>query len=47
MNKMANVLEKETFNYFPRLNEEEKKYVVQMLKLFFEWAPGKYGTNQY
>ena len=29
---MANVLDKEMFNYFTRLNEAEKKSVVQMLK---------------
>ena len=31
---MANVLDKEMFNYFTRLNEAEKKSVVQMLKTF-------------
>ena len=29
---MANVLDKEMFNYFTRLSEAEKKSVVQMLK---------------
>ena len=31
---MANVLDKEMINYFTRLNEAEKKSVVQMLKTF-------------
>ncbi len=31
---MENVLEKKMFNYFSQLNEEEKKSVVQMLKVF-------------
>ncbi len=31
---MANVLDKEMFNYFTRLNEAEKKSIVQMLKTF-------------
>ncbi len=36
MNTMANVLEKEMFNYFTRLNEAEKKSVLQMLKTFLK-----------
>jgi len=31
---MANVLEQELFSYFTRLNEEEKKSFVQLLKAF-------------
>lgn len=31
---MANVLEQELFNYFTRLNEQEKKSFVQLLKDF-------------
>ena len=31
---MENVLEKKMFNYFAQLNEQEKKSVVQMLKVF-------------
>lgn len=31
---MENVLEKKMFNYFSQLNEQEKKSVVQMLKVF-------------
>lgn len=31
---MENVLEKKMFNYFSQLNEEEKKSVIQMLKVF-------------
>jgi hypothetical protein len=31
---MANVLEQELFNYFTRLNEQEKKSFVQLLKAF-------------
>ncbi len=33
---MANVLEKEMYNYFTQLNEAEKKSVVQMLKTFLK-----------
>lgn len=33
---MANVLDKEMFSYFTRLNEAEKKSVVQMLKTFLK-----------
>lgn len=36
MNTMANVLDKEMFNYFTRLNEAEKKSVLQMLKTFLK-----------
>lgn len=32
--KMENVLEKKMSNYFSQLNEQEKKSVVQMLKVF-------------
>jgi hypothetical protein len=32
--KMENVLEKKMFNYFSQLNEQEKKSVIQMLKVF-------------
>jgi hypothetical protein len=31
---MENVLEKKMFNYFSQLNEQGKKSVVQMLKVF-------------
>ncbi|MEO8961647.1 MAG: hypothetical protein ABI325_07195 [Ginsengibacter sp.] len=31
---MENVLEKKMFNYFSQLNEQEKKSLVQMLKVF-------------
>lgn len=31
---MENVLEKKMFNYFSQLNEQEKKSVIQMLKVF-------------
>lgn len=31
---MENVLEKKMSNYFSQLNEQEKKSVVQMLKVF-------------
>lgn len=31
---MENVLEKQMFNYFTPLNEQEKKSIVQMLKVF-------------
>jgi hypothetical protein len=31
---MTNVLEQELFNYFTRLNEQEKKSFVQLLKAF-------------
>lgn len=33
-NTMANVLDKEMFNYFKQLNDAEKKSVVKMLKTF-------------
>ena len=36
---MENVLEKEMFNYFAQLNEQEKKSVVQMLKVFLNGRP--------
>lgn len=32
--KMENVLEKQMFDYFTQLNEQEKKSIVQMLKVF-------------
>lgn len=31
---MENVLEKKMFNYFSQLNEQEKKSVIQMPKVF-------------
>ena len=31
---MASLVEREMFNYFTRLNEDEKKSVLQMLKSF-------------
>lgn len=41
VNTMANVLDKEMFNYFTQLNEAEKKFVVQMLKTFLKsWQGG-------
>ncbi len=33
---MAQVLEKEMYEYFTQLNEAEKKSVIQMLKTFLE-----------
>ena len=36
---MENVLEKKMFNYFAQLNEQEKKSVVQMLKVFLNGRP--------
>ena len=50
MNNMANVLDKEMFNYFTRLNEAEKKSVVQMLKTFLKGRkenPGRISFEQY
>lgn len=47
---MANVLDKEMFNYFTRLNEAEKKSVIQMLKTFLkgrEEDPGRISIEQY
>lgn len=47
---MANVLDKEMFNYFTRLNEAEKKSVVQMLKTFLkdrEPTPRRISIEQY
>ncbi len=47
---MANVLDKEMFNYFTRLNEAEKKSVVQMLKTFLkdrEQNPRRISIEQY
>lgn len=47
---MANVLEKEMFNYFTQLNEAEKKSVVQMLKTFLKGRkdkPGRISIEQY
>jgi len=47
---MANVLDKEMFNYFTRLNEEEKKSAVQMLKTFLKRRdenPGRISIEQY
>lgn len=46
----ADVLEKEMFNYFTRLNEAEKKSVVQMLKTFLkgrETISGHISIEQY
>jgi hypothetical protein len=31
---MENVLEKQMFSYFTQLNEQQKKSVIQMLKVF-------------
>lgn len=50
MNAMANVLDKEMFNYFTQLNEAEKKSVVQMLKTFLKGRkekPGRISIEQY
>jgi GTP cyclohydrolase I len=50
MNYMANVLDKEMFNYFTRLNEAEKKSVIQMLKTFLKGRnenPGRISIEQY
>ena len=47
---MANVLDKEMFNYFTQLNEAEKKSVVQMLKTFLKGRqekPGRISIEQY
>jgi len=47
---MANVLDKEMFNYFTRLNEAEKKSIVQMLKTFLkdrEPTPRRISIEQY
>ena len=47
---MANVLDKEMFNYFTQLNEAEKKSVVQMLKTFLkgrQQSPGHISIEQY
>lgn len=33
---MANVLDQEMFTYFTRLNETEKKSVIQLLKTFLK-----------
>ncbi|MBO9619328.1 MAG: hypothetical protein J7539_09870 [Niabella sp.] len=47
---MASVLDKEMFNYFTRLNEAEKKSVVQMLKTFLKGrqpAPEPISIEQY
>ena len=33
---MADILDKEMYSYFTRLNEAEKKSVVQMLKTFMK-----------
>ena len=50
MNEMANVLDKEMFNYFTQLNEAEKKSVVQMLKTFLKGQsknPDRINIEQY
>jgi hypothetical protein len=47
---MTNALEKEMFNYFLQLNEEEKISVVQMLKAFLNGRsenPKRVGVEQY
>ena len=47
---MANVLDKEMFNYFTRLNEAEKKSIVQMLKTFLnsrDESPDRITIEQY
>ena len=47
---MADVLDKEMFNYFTQLNEAEKKSVVQMLKTFLKGRqdnPGRISIEQY
>jgi len=47
---MESVLDKEMYNYFTRLNEAEKKSVVQMLKTFLksrENNPGRTSIEQY
>ena len=47
---MANALDKEMFSYFTRLNEAEKKSVVQMLKTFLKGRgeiPGCISIEQY
>ena len=47
---MASLLEQEMFNYFTRLNEDEKKSVVQMLKSFLHsrmQEPVTIDTEQY
>jgi hypothetical protein len=49
-NFMASLLEREMFNYFTRLNEDEKKSVVQMLKSFLRSRMHEavtIGTEQY
>jgi hypothetical protein len=50
MYAMADVLDKEMFNYFTQLNEAEKKSVVQMLKTFLKGRqdnPGRISIEQY
>lgn len=47
---MANVLDKEMSNYFTRLNEAEKKSVVEMLKTFLNGRvenPARISLEQY
>jgi uncharacterized protein YdbL (DUF1318 family) len=47
---MANVLEKEMYSYFIRLNEAEKKSVVEMLKTFLQGRTedtGRISIEQY
>jgi hypothetical protein len=47
---MASVLEKEMYDYFTRLNEAEKKSVIQMLKTFLKSRkenPGRISIEQY
>lgn len=47
---MANVLDKEMYSYFARLNEAEKKSVVEMLKTFLQGRTentGRISIEQY
>jgi hypothetical protein len=47
---MADILDKEMYSYFTRLNEAEKKSVVQMLKTFMKGRgknTGRISIEQY
>jgi predicted transcriptional regulator len=47
---MADILDKEMYSYFTRLNEAEKKSVVQMLKTFIKGRgknTGRISIEQY
>lgn len=47
---MENIIDKEILNYFTRLNEAEKKSIVQMLKTFLterKEKPGRISIEQY